>query len=61
MPATKKNSLERRLNMAKSIITQNGTIINYSNLLAVYVDEDLDDNENILGFDLGEEVFKNCR
>ncbi len=38
--------------MAKSIITQNGTIINYSNLLAVYVDEDLDDNENVLGFEL---------
>ncbi len=38
--------------MAKSIITQNGTIINYSKLLAVYVDEDLDDNENVLGFEL---------
>lgn len=38
--------------MAKSIITQNGTIINYSNLLAVYVDEDLDDNDRVLGYDL---------
>lgn len=38
--------------MAKSIITQNGTIINYSKLLAVYVDEDIDDDENVLGFEL---------
>lgn len=38
--------------MAKSIITQNGTIINYGKLLAVYLDEDLDDNENVLGFEL---------
>lgn len=38
--------------MAKSIITQNSTLINYSKLLAVYVDEDLDDNENVLGFEL---------
>lgn len=38
--------------MAKSIITQNGTIINYDKLLAVYVDEDLDDDENVLGYDL---------
>lgn len=45
--------LERKVKiMAKSIITQNGTIINYSKLLAVYVDEDLDDNENVLGFEL---------
>ncbi len=38
--------------MAKSIITQNSTLINYSKLLAVYVDEDPDDDENILGYDL---------
>ena len=38
--------------MAKAIITQNGTIINYDRLLAVYVDEDLDDEEIILGYDL---------
>lgn len=38
--------------MAKSIITQNSTLINYSKLLAIYVDEDLDDNENVLGFEL---------
>ncbi len=38
--------------MAKSIITQNGTIINYSKLLAVYVDENLDDDENVLGYEL---------
>lgn len=45
--------MERKVKiMAKSIITQNGTIINYSKLLAVYVDEDLDDNENVLGFEL---------
>ena len=38
--------------MAKTIITQNGTIVNYSKLLAVYVDENLDDEEQILGYDL---------
>lgn len=38
--------------MAKSIITQSGTIINYDKLLAVYVDEDPDDDESVLGFDL---------
>lgn len=38
--------------MAKSIITQDGNIVNYSNLLAVYVDEDRDDDGNLLGFEL---------
>ena len=38
--------------MAKSIITQDGNVVNYNNLLAVYVDEDTDDDDNILGYDL---------
>ncbi|MBR3536963.1 MAG: hypothetical protein IKN85_14165 [Oscillospiraceae bacterium] len=38
--------------MAKSIIAQDGTIVNFDKLLAVYVDEDIDDNENVLGYDL---------
>lgn len=38
--------------MAKSIITQNGIIVNFSKLLAIYVDEELDDIENILGYNL---------
>lgn len=38
--------------MAKSIITQNGALVNYSNLLAVYVDEDIDDDDRVLGYDL---------
>lgn len=32
--------------MAKSIIAQDGTIVNFDKLLTVYVDEDIDDNEN---------------
>ena len=38
--------------MAKSIITQNGSVINYSNLLAIYVDENIDDHDRIIGYDL---------
>lgn len=38
--------------MAKSIITQDGNIVNYGNLVAVYIEDDLDDNENVLGYDL---------
>ena len=33
--------------MAKSIITQNGIIVNFSKLLAIYVDEELDDVKKI--------------
>lgn len=32
--------------MAKSIIAQDRTIVNFDKLLALYVDEDIDDNEN---------------
>lgn len=38
--------------MAKSIITQDGIIVNYNNLLAVFVDDELDDDENVLGYNL---------
>lgn len=38
--------------MAKSIITQNGSIVNYSNLLAVYVEADTDDEDRVIGYDL---------
>lgn len=38
--------------IAKSIITQDGNVVNYNNLLAIYVDEELDDDENIIGYNL---------
>lgn len=38
--------------MAKSIITQNGSIVNYSNLLAVYVEADTDAEDRVVGYDL---------
>ena len=38
--------------MAQTIITQNRTIINFEKLLAVFVDPDYDDNENLVGFSL---------
>ena len=38
--------------MAKSIITQNGDIVNYGNLVAVYIEDKLDDEENVLGYEL---------
>ena len=38
--------------MAKSIITQDGNIVNYNNLTAVYIDDELDDEENVLGYNL---------
>lgn len=38
--------------MAKSIITQDGDIVNYGNLVAIYVEDDLDDDENVLGYEL---------
>lgn len=38
--------------MAKSIITQDGNVVNYNKLLAIYVDEELDDDENIIGYNL---------
>ncbi|HPY85517.1 MAG TPA: hypothetical protein PLS20_10855 [Ruminococcus flavefaciens] len=45
--------MERKVNIiAKSIITQDGNVVNYNNLLAIYVDEELDDDENIIGYNL---------
>ena len=38
--------------MSKSIITQDGNIVNYGNLVAVYIEDDLDDDENVLGYNL---------
>ena len=38
--------------IAKSIITQDGNVVNYNNLLAIYIDEELDDDENIIGYNL---------
>ena len=34
--------------MAKTIITQDGDIVNYANIIAVFVDNELDDDENVL-------------
>ena len=36
--------------MAKTIITQDGDLVNYANIIAVFVDEELDDDENVTGF-----------
>ena len=38
--------------MAKTIITQDGNLVNYANIIAVFVDDELDDYENILGYNL---------
>lgn len=38
--------------MTKYIVTQDGIIINFSKLLAVFVDVELDDNENVIGYNL---------
>ena len=38
--------------MAKTIITQSGDLVNYANLIAVFVDDELDDDENVLGYNL---------
>ena len=38
--------------MAKSIITQDGNVVNYNKLLAIYVEDELDDYKNILGYNL---------
>jgi hypothetical protein len=35
--------------MAKAIITQGGDLVNYANIIAVFVDDELDDDENVLG------------
>ena len=38
--------------MAKVIVSQNGIVVNFDKLLAIYVDEELDDDENLLGYNL---------
>ena len=38
--------------MAKTIITQGGDLVNYANIIAVFVDDELDDDENVLGYNL---------
>lgn len=38
--------------MAKSIITQDGNVVNYNKLLAIYVEDELDDDENVVGYNL---------
>ena len=40
--------------MAKTIITQGGDLVNYANIIAVFVDDELDDDENVLGYNLWE-------
>ena len=49
--AEKKNA-KRVRNMAKTIITQGGDLVNYANIIAVFVDDELDDDENVLGYNL---------
>ena len=38
--------------MAKTIITQGGDLVNYANIIAVFVDDEFDDDENVLGYNL---------
>ena len=38
--------------MAKTIITQGGDLVNYANIIAVFVDDELDDDENVPGYNL---------
>ena len=38
--------------MAKTIITQGGDLVNYANIIAVFVDDELDDDENVLVYNL---------
>ena len=38
--------------MAKVIVSQDGIVVNFDKLLAIYVDEELDDDENLLGYNL---------
>ena len=35
--------------MAKVIVSQDGIVVNFDKLLAIYVDEKLDNDENLLG------------
>jgi hypothetical protein len=38
--------MKRGETMSKSIITQDGNIVNYGNLVAVYIEDDLDDEKS---------------
>ena len=38
--------------MAKTIITQDGDLVNYANIIAVFVNDELDDDENMLCYNL---------
>ena len=38
--------------MAKTIITQGGDLVNYANIIAVFVDDELDDDQHVLGYNL---------
>ena len=38
--------------MAKTIITQGGDLENNANIIAVFVDDEMDDDENVLGYNL---------
>ena len=39
-------------NMARTIITQDHNLVNYANIIAIFVDDELDDDENVLGYNL---------
>ena len=38
--------------MARTIITQDHNLVNYANIIAIFVDDELDDDENVLGYNL---------
>ena len=50
--SNEKKNAKRVKNMAKTIITQGGDLVNYANIIAVFVDDELDDDENVLGYNL---------
>lgn len=52
IPQAEKKKAKRVKNMAKTIITQGGDLVNYANIIAVFVDDELDDDENVLGYNL---------
>ena len=38
--------------MARTIITQDHNLVNYANIIAVFIDDELDDDEDVLGYNL---------
>lgn len=39
-------------NVARTIITQDHNLVNYANIIAIFLDDELDDDENVLCYNL---------